>query len=197
MALTTGTGVPTVIECGNNYAFQETFTSFPVGTFTMQFIMQIKGSPPNVFNATTNGTAFQVNLSNITVPGLYQFSEYVTEVSSGQRATAKTGVLQAIPDLSQTQPLSAAATLLAELEAAITKLLSGGFVSVSVNNVSYTRYDLQNLIAYRTRLKAEVKREQDAEEAFRGVETSGRISTRFVPAPAGVPFLTKDIDAGQ
>jgi len=34
--------------------------------------------------------------------------------------------------------------MLADIEAAIVNLSQGGFLSVSVNNVSYTRYDLSN-----------------------------------------------------
>lgn len=198
MALTIGTGVPSVMECGNNYNFQETFPQYPVTNFTMNFVMQINGSNANIFPATTNGTAFQVNLGNLVTPGLYQWSEYVTEISSGQRATAKTGVLQLIPDLTQPQPLTTAALLLQELEAAITKILtSSGFVSVSVNNVSYTRYDLQSLILYRVRLKAEVARQQNQNDEFRGIESPGRIGSRFRPAGPGSPFFDPTKTIGQ
>jgi hypothetical protein len=180
MAITTTIGVPTVVEAGNNYNFQETFTDFPASAWSMQFVMQLPGVAANVFNASAvNTNSFQVNLSNLSVAGRYTFSEYVTETSSSQRTTAKTGVLEVIPNLTQTQALSSAATMLALITTAITNLTTGGFLSVSVNNVSYTRQDVSTLISMRTRLQAEVIRERQAADAFRGIETSGRISTRF------------------
>lgn len=196
MALTVLSGAPTIVEAGNNYSFSETFTNFPPANFSMQFVVQIAGSAANVTNATnygTGNTSFQVNFAAPTVPGHYQFAEYVTDRDTGQRATAKTGVFETIPDLTQTQALSTAATMLAAINTAITQLTQGGFVSVSVNNVSYTRFDLTTLISMRTRLQAEVLREQAAADAFRGIETSGRIGTRFRPTPSGTPFFSKDI----
>lgn len=196
MALTVNTGVPTVIEAGNNYSFTETFTEFPPTAWSMQFVMQIDGSSANTVNATNYGAtnaSFQVNFGTPTVPGHYQYAEYVTARDGSGRQTAKTGVLEVIPDLTQTQALSTAATMLANIESAITSLTSGGLQSVSVNNVSYTRYDLTTLIQMRTRLQAEVFREQEARDAFRGIETSGRIGTRFRPSPSGTPFFSKDI----
>lgn len=183
MAISTTAGVQSVLEAGNNYNFQETFTDYPATAWSMQFVMSLDGSnaAANVFNASTvNTTGFQVNLSNLTVPGRYAWAEYVTETSSGQRTTAQDGVTQVIPNLTQTQPLSSAATMLANIETAITNLTQGGFLSVSVNNVSYTRFDVTTLIQMRTRLQAEVFRERQAADAFRGIETaSGMIGTRF------------------
>ena len=197
MALDILTGVPSVIEANNNYNFQETFTQYPSARFYLTFVMQIPGSSP-VSVSATNGTSnsFNVALTGTNTnqaPGEYVFAEYVTEYATGQRATAKTGVVQIIPDLTQPQTLSTAAQLLAKIETAISNLTAGGMQSVSVNNVSYTRYDVSTLIAMRTRLQAEVKRENDAAQAFRGIETSGRIGTRFKPSPSGAPFFSKDI----
>jgi hypothetical protein len=69
--------------------------------------------------------------------------------------------------------------MLANINAAITQLTTGGFQSVSVNNVSYTRYQVTELIALRTRLQAEVIREQQAQEVLRGIDHTGIIGTRF------------------
>jgi hypothetical protein len=196
MPITVGTGPPTVAEAGNNYSFTETFTDFPSTNWSMQLVMQIPGNgiAPNVFNAANNAsTSFIVNVSGLTNPGRYSWAEYVTEFSSGARETAKTGVLELIPNLStQAQP-SAAQTMLANIEAAITKLTVGGFQSVSVNNVSYSRYDIATLISMRTRLQAEVIRERQKADARRGIETSGRIDSRFVPTLGGRPFWSKEI----
>src|SRR5215469_2857347 len=192
-----GAGVPSVMELGNTYLFTETYQQWPASKWTAQLIMQIRGQAPLTFNATTytDNVSFLFSLTNFSVPidGRYEFAEYATEIATGDRQTAKTGVIEVIPNLSTQQAISTAATMLANIESAITGLLSGGFMSVSVNNVSYTRYDLSTLIAMRTRLQAEVFREHQAADAFRGVETSGRIGTRFKPTPAGTPFFSKDI----
>lgn len=182
MALTVSVGVPTVVESGNNYSFTETFTDFPPSGYLLQFVMQIPGSNANVINATnygTGNTGFQVNFGTPNVAGRYQFAEYVTARDGGERSTAKTGIIQVIPDLTQPQPLSAAAQMLANIETAITQLTTGGFSSVSVNNVSYTRYDLTTLYSRRTALQAEVLREQAQSDSYRGVKNSGIMGTRF------------------
>ncbi len=183
MAVPTATGAPELIEQGGTYLFTESFSDFPNSQWSAQYLLQIPGSAPY----TTNGT----NASNSTVdflftlnpaietPGRYFFAIYATERASGQRATAKTGVLNVLPDLSQTQAPSSAETMLANINTAITQLTSGGFQSVSVNNVSYTRYQVTELIALRTRLQAEVIREREAQEVMRGINHDGLIVTRF------------------
>lgn len=186
MAVPTTTGAPEIIEQGSTYVFTESFTDFPNTDWNAQYLLQIPGSAPYTTNATngsgTNNIVFTLNATNTATwtPGHYTFSIYATEIAStNQRATAKTGVLQVIPDLSQTQALSDAATMLANINSAITALTTGGFQSVSVNNVSYTRYQVTELISLRTRLQAEVIREQQAQEVFRGINHTGIIGTRF------------------
>ena len=185
MAVQTTSGAPELIEQGGTYVFTESFTDYPNTGWNAQYLLQIPGSAPYTTNATngtgTNNIVFTLNATNTTnwTPGHYTFAIYATEMSSNQRATAKTGVLQVIPDLSQTQSKSTAQTMLDNINSAITALTFGGFQSVSVNNVSYTRYDVTTLIALRTRLQAEVIREQQAAEVFRGIEHDGMIATRF------------------
>lgn len=187
MPVTTTSGVPSVIEQGGTYVFTEQFSDFPNTGWTAQYLLQIPGSAPYAINGTNSNVDFKFTLNTAdtanwtpnTPPGSYSFAIYVTEMASSQRATAKTGIVQVIPDMSQTQPLSDAATMLANINTAITSLTTGGFQSVTVNNVSYTRYQVAELIALRTRLQAEVIREQEAADAFRGVDNSGMIATRF------------------
>lgn len=183
MPVTTTSGAPNVIEQGNTYVFTEKFTDFPNTGWTAQYLLAIPGATPYSTNATNSNSDFKftlnANWTPNTPPGHYTYSIYVTEMASSQRATAKTGVVQVIPDMSQTQPLSDAATMLSNINSAITSLTTGGFQTVTVNNVSYSRYDVTTLIAMRTRLQAEVIREQEAADAFRGVSDSGMIGTRF------------------
>ncbi len=187
--ITAAGGPPTVIEQGGTYIFTENFSDFPVATWGLNFVLQIPGSAPKTVAATTSGSNFLVTLGATTTAnwntGHYDWAEYANEISSGQRATAKTGILQVIADLSQTQPQTTAEALLEQVNTAITNLSTGGFTSVSVNNVSYTRADLSSsavgggLLAMRTRLQAEVIREHQAQDAFRGIDNSGLIATRF------------------
>lgn len=196
MAVTTNAGAPTVIEAGDYYIFTETFQPYPANAWNMSFVLQAEGGGTPITTQATavNTTSFQCNLNTSGFnPGRYSMAEYVTEIASGQRATAKTGVVQVIPDLTQALPMTTAATMLANINSAIQQLTLRPMISVSVNNVSYTRADITMLIRMRTQLQAEVLREQAAADAFRGVETSGRISTRFQPQTVGTPFFSKDI----
>lgn len=188
MAVSTLSGSPSVIEAGDTVLFTEKYTDYPSATWYLDFVIQAQGSgnAPNTTRATNdpnaaNGFLVTLNAANTTnwAPGRYQFAQYVTEISSSQRTTAKTGVFQIIPNLAATQPLSSAATMLANIEAAISSLTANPFLSVSANNITYTRSDMSTLISMRTRLQAEVIRERTAADAFRGLETSGRIGTRF------------------
>ncbi len=185
MAVTTGAGVPAVIEAGGTYIFTEgPFSNFPVGTWTCDLVIQIPGGDPVSKSSATSGDAFLFTLNTTDTAdfavGRNTFALYVTETSSGQRTKAKTGVLQVIPDLTQKADKSDAQTMLEGITAAIKKLTSNQFTSVSVAGVSYTRADVASMISTRTRLQAEVIRERQAADAFRGIETSGRIGTRFV-----------------
>ncbi len=186
MAVPTLTGAPELIEQGGTYVFTESFSDFPAADWSHQYLLQIPGSAPYTTNATngsgTNNIVFTLNTTNTATwtPGRYQFAVYATQrAASAQRATAKTGVLNVIPDLSQTQSPSTAQAMLDSVNTAITQLTTGGFQSVSVNNVSYTRYQVTELISLRTRLQAEVIREREAQEVMRGINHDGIIVTRF------------------
>jgi len=186
MAVALTTGAPELIEQGGTYIFEEQLSDYPHTNWTAQYLLQIPGSAPYTTNAT-NGTGdnnfvFTLNKSDTAnwTPGRYTFAIYATErAATAQRATARTGVMNVIPDLSQTQEASTAQQMLDNINTAITSLTTGGFQSVSVNNVSYTRYDVTTLIAMRTRLQAEVIREQQAAEVLRGINHTGIIGTRF------------------
>ncbi len=193
MAIAVTVGIPALLESGCAYSFTEGFNSFPNTLWNLDLILQVPGGEPIITRATTSGTDFLITLQSTATaqitPGRYTFAMYATEISSGQRQQAKTGVLQVIPDLAQAQPLSDAAAMLANISAAITKLAKNQFSSVSLEGVSYTRADLATLIAQRTRLQAEVIRERQAADVFRGIETkSGKIGTRFADVSEGSPF---------
>ncbi len=186
MAVPTATGAPELIEAGDTYLFTESFSDFPNSQWSAQYLLQIPGSSPYTTNSTNvanSSTDFLFTLNAASTanwsPGRYQFSIYATERATGQRATPKTGILNVLPDLSQTQTATTAQTMLDNVNTAITQLTSGGFQSVSVNNVSFTRYQVTELIALRTRLQAEVIREREAQEVMRGINHDGLIVTRF------------------
>ncbi len=197
MAVTTLSNLPEVIEGGSTYIWALAFTGYPVGTWNCDFVLQISGSPPIVLRADTSGINFLFTLSTAAtaaIPqGQYTYAYYVTEIATGQRTTAQTGILQVIPDLTQTAPQSTAAVMLANVEDAITKLTKNQFSSVSVGGVTYTRAELGSLLASRTRLQAEVIREQNTAKAFRGIDTSGVVATRFGSGGEGQPFPGKPI----
>lgn len=183
MAVTTQAGIPTVLEAGGTVLFTENFTDYPSSRWTGKLYVNILGGTPQSVTAANNGTngyLFTVNANSNWPAGRYTYAIYATEMATNQRATAKTGVLQVIPDLTKEPTASTAATLLANIETAINSfLVNKAMQTVSVGGVSYSRADMSTLISMRTRLKAEVIAEGRAADAFRGLETSGRIGTRF------------------
>src|SRR2546426_7320868 len=105
MAVTTQSGSPNIIEAGDTYIFTENFVDFPNRDWTARYLLQIPGSAAYSTNATNGSTAntflFTINAANTAnwTPGRYDFSIYCTEIAAtSQRATAKTGVVQVLPD---------------------------------------------------------------------------------------------------
>jgi hypothetical protein len=204
MPVITQVGVPPIIEQGNAYVFTETFPSYPVATWTLKLLLNIPGDPtPASFAAVVAGGVFQFTLKTTDTAGLvpvgaYNWAEYATEISSGQRTTAATGVLQVIEDLTKPHVATYAETMVTNIENAIAALSTGVNQSVNFAGQSFTKKDLNKLQDIYTYWQAQVYREQKAQAVFRGNQKGGMISTRFVVPPSmQSPFWSKPIIQSQ
>jgi hypothetical protein len=166
MAIAAVAGLPDKIEAGNTYNITESFSLYPTSAWTMQLVLSLNGKSKSV-KTTVSGTSFAFTLPTDLAPGLYDYAEYVTETASGQRATAKQGVIEVLPNLSTSAGKSTAQTILESLETAIQKLSGGTNTTVSFNGQSFTKKDLKTLQESRTYWKSEVLREQSRANASR------------------------------
>lgn len=180
MPVPTCSGVPAKIEVGNTVTIIEAYPQYPATLWTMKFVLSLDGQP-KVITATASGTSFSITLPAKLQPGVYDFAEYVTEIATSQRTTAKTGTIEVEPDLTATVKPTLAAQTLEAIEAAILKLSVGTNQQVNFNGQQVTKKDLLALRQERTYWKAEVLREQNSTHGSRRrFPQSGRVGTRFV-----------------
>lgn len=181
MSVAIQTGVPVKIEAGNTVKFTETLTDYPGSAWTMQFVLSQSGSTPLVVDAVSSGDIFTITLTGDQTKNLktgqWDWAQYVT--SQDERTTAKTGVLNVLPNLAAPIQPSVAAQMLNAINAAILKLSSGTDSKVNFNGQQFEKKDLKSLLESRVQIQAEVAREQQKEDALRGRGTSGRIPIAF------------------
>jgi hypothetical protein len=191
-------GVPPIIEQGNAYIFTESFGSYPATTWTLELVLNSPAlAVPPTFQAVVVNKTFQFTLKNadtsaLVPPGAYDWAEYATEIASGERATAATGILQVIEDLTKPHVPTYAETMLSNIETAIAALSTGTNQSVNFAGQSFTKKDLAKMHDLFTYWQAAVYRERRAQAVYRGNQLGGMISTRFnVPAGTQSPFPSK------
>lgn len=190
MAIAAVAGLPDKIEAGNTYNVTESFSAYPTSAWTMQLVLSLNGKAKSV-KTTVSGTSFAFTLPTDLAPGLYDYAEYVTETATGQRATAKQGVIEVLPNLGASAGKSTAQTILENIESAIQKLSAGTNVSVNFNGQSFTKKDMKALTEQRTYWKAEVLRERSSNDAARrGCRSGeGRAGIRFDSDITRIPTI--------
>lgn len=182
MSVATLSEIPDSFEAGSTVIFTDSFSDYPVSTWTATLCLVKGADSPITVTATTSGQFFLFTLSaalTATIPpGYYEYVIYVT--SSGQRTTARTGQITVLQDMSVARAKTSAETMLEGINDAITKLASKVNSTVSFNGQTFTHNDLASLIRSRTYFQAEVIREQRQAAALRGAGDQSRIGVQFV-----------------
>lgn len=138
---------------------------------------------PELFTVTGTGTATSWAFAMPTtgkLPGTYGWQQVASK--TGNIVTVESGVITVKPNLATAMTTTTAATMLSNLETAILSLTTGLNQSVSFNGQSFTKKDMAQLLAARTKLQAEVKAEQAAFDELAGIAKDRFIHTRFSPA---------------
>lgn len=190
MSLDTLQGVPASFEAGNTVLIQESFTDFPATDWTAKLNLVLGQNSPISVDSTASGNDFLFTIAWQTSasipPGDYDYAIYVfTKTTAAQRATAKTGVLTVLPDLTQVLAPSKAQEMVTLLEAVLQTFATTANQSVSFNGQSYSR---GNIMEYQRQIvywQSRVIAEQDKLNAQRGAGNPSVIYTRFTPMDGG------------
>lgn len=185
MALTTLTSVPSSIEQGNDYSLSLAYGEYPTATWTSAKLVLARpgtGIAPVSFDATVTNSRYVFSLAHGTTSsidaGVWEYAVYVYDGDSN-RLCAESGTIGVLDNLQVAATPTAAARMLAALEAAIEKLSASPFSSVSFNGQSYSRSSIGMLLDKRVQLQAEVLREQTKHRRLRGTAPSGFVGIQF------------------
>ncbi len=186
MPFTTLAGIPGSFTSGESIVWTDTLPDYPTGTYTVAYNFAAHWTPVDGYESFTVsgtgvGTVWTFTMPTSTPPkaGKYAWQKLVTRVSDSLKAQLTSGVITVIPNLSTAPTTSTAATQLAAIQTAITTLTSGSAQSVSFNGQSFTKKDLSKLLDDRTRLEAQVIRENRLLAALAGNPYDTNIETQF------------------
>ncbi len=183
------TGVPLQIEAGNTSAFLLCYSDYPVGTYTLAFVLSMGTAAPISTTATTSGTSFLVTLTATATAaiasGVYQYAAYATAGSA--RYTAETGRITLLPNLAATQTPSDAQAMVTLLTAVMKLFAATDKKMVNFNGQQFERQDMKQYQEQFVFWKAQLLSEQAALAAQRGEGTGGRIVAKFLPSSDTTP----------
>ena len=178
------------IEAGNTSAFLLSYTDYPVGTYTLTFLLSVGTATPSSTTATTSGTSFLVTLSSTVTaaltPGVYQWAAYAT--GSGTRYTAATGNLTVLPNLAVAQTASFAQSMVTALQTVLATFAATDKKEVDFNGQKFVRQEMKQYQDQFVFWKAQLISEKAAQAAQRGEGTGGRIVAQFIPSSDITPL---------
>ncbi len=183
-------GVPLQIEAGNSVSFLLQYSLYPVGTYTLTFVLTQGAAAPIPTVATTSGTSFLVTLSTTAtaafLAGNWPWIAYAS--ATGVRKTADQGTLQVLPNLAAAQTPSFAQTMVTALQTVLTTFASTDKKEVDFQGQKFVRQDMKQYQEQYAFWKAIVASEQAALARALGGGDPSRVATVFVPAAGiGIP----------
>ena len=182
-------GIPSQFEAGDTVIFTENFTDYDVATYSASLVLNNAAAAPTTVAATVSGTNFLFTISAAVsatyAPGQYTFAVYCT--ASATRFTAKSGVINILPNLTATATPSFAQAQVTLLKTVLAEFNATTRQSVNFNGQSFSRASINEYQKQLTYYRAEVIRETAAANAARGVTTGNRIAIQFVPSSDNNP----------
>jgi hypothetical protein len=180
------TAIPESMTSGETVVWSESLPDFAQGTYTIAYNFAAHTTPVDGYESfqvsgSGSGTTWTFTITNAAAPkaGRYAWQQIVTRASDSAKLQIASGTLTVIPNLATAPTTSTAATLLSQLETAISTLTTTTNASVSFNGQSYTKKDMSRLLDDRTRLQAQVLRENRDLAALAGNPYDGNVSVEF------------------
>lgn len=143
------------------------------------------GNHKFTINATESGNVYYVEVASTTTAGYsphrYVWDAYITRTSDSQRIRIDSGVTELLDNLANTNAdqRSHVKKVLDALEAMIANRASVDQSSMSIAGRSLSRMDINDLLSWRDKYKAEYLRELKRARAKNGSSTGNTVKVRF------------------
>ena len=143
------------------------------------------GNHAFTINATESGNVYYVEVASTTTanysPHRYVWDAYITRTSDSQRIRIDSGVTQLLDNLANTNAdqRSHVKKVLDALEAMIANRAAVDQSSMSIAGRSLSRMDINDLLSWRDKYKAEYLRELKKARAKNGSSTGNTVKVRF------------------
>jgi hypothetical protein len=187
--------IPSEIRAGDTIKWRDVQGADNFGTpitsasWTLTYYLRFdKNNEGATVVGTAYGSGWEFSISQAISSGFDTGKWYwqAEATKSGEHVTLGAGQLQVLPSLSYTGSPNAfdgrsqAQIDLDAVDAAIRAIITGGVVKqYTIGNRSLSKYDLSDLLALQSQLKAQVVREQKAELIANGLGNPHNLFVRF------------------
>lgn len=176
---------PKSLYKNDSLTWTESLSDYPASTWTLKY--KFTGLGNVTVTATPSGEDHLVTItqaiSNKLNEGIYRLVGWVEK--SGEKKTVYDAVVEVKPDYASIpggyNALSVARTTLQNIETAIQNYSANPYQSLTIKGKTKTNWSMTELLVWRGKLLAEVKREEDALRVASGLKSNRRIFTRFEP----------------
>lgn len=179
--------VPSSLVAGDSWQWRASFADYPPGDgWSLAYVFTANGSDPVTVTAATDATVSSAFLC--TVPAATTATMAATEwywtalaTKASERHVAESGRFTVSPDPATFtgDPRSKVKRILDAIDAAILNASSTHEGSISVESVTLSYRNLDELRRHRAAYAAMYRREVSAENAKRGFRKSSAVFTRF------------------
>lgn len=179
---------PTTLQSGDLWAWKRTdlVTDYPSSVYSLSYIFRREITGERIAISATGSTdAYTIEVASTTTDdyeaGRYHWVAYITRTSDSARIKIDNGVLEVQPNRStnNADPRSFAQIALDNIETYLNDPTNLAAASYSIAGRSLSRWNRNDLMVERERMKGEVARERKAEQIAKGLGTNATIRVRF------------------
>jgi hypothetical protein len=186
--------IPSTLRAGDTIEWDEVVTDYPASDgYTLAFVLSRYGQSLITITAAADGDDYAITIlpavTRLWVAGIYSWMAYVyktggTPVVITEKYTLEHGQVTILPDITQATTASdlrsVAKKTLDEIETVIqAKAANGDISGYSIAGRSATKYSWEEIIKMRSFFLEEYRRECEAEDIARGLDSPRRIGVRF------------------
>jgi hypothetical protein len=176
------------LQSGDRWAWKRTdlVTDYPSSAYSLSYIFRREITGERIAISATGSTdAYTIEVASTTTDdyeaGRYHWVAYITRTSDSARIEIDNGVLEVQPNRStnNADPRSFAQIALDNIETYLKDPTNLAAASYSIAGRSLSRWNREDLMTERERMKGEVARERKAEQIAKGLGTNATIRVRF------------------
>lgn len=179
---------PSILQVGDRWAWKRTdlVTDYPSSAYSLSYIFRREITGERIAISATGSTdAYTVEVGSTTTDdyadGRYHWVAYITRTSDSARIEIGSGVTEVQPNRStnNADPRSFAQITLDNIETYLKDPTNLAAASYSIAGRSLSRWNRNDLMVERERMKGEVARERRADDIKKGLGTNATIRVRF------------------